>query len=66
MWSVGCILAEMYLGAPLFCDKDDRGDGDEEPERVRQLVQVFRLLGTPTPKSWPVSVPGPNSALTEY
>lgn len=54
VWSVGCILAEMYVGAPLFRDDDDKGDADGEPERVRQLTQIFRLLGTPTEESWKV------------
>lgn len=42
-WSVGCILAEMIIGRPLFC-------GESE---IEQLLAIFRVLGTPTPESWP-------------
>ena len=54
IWSVGCVLAEMYVGAPLFRDEDDKGDADGEPERIRQLTQIFRLLGTPNEDTWKV------------
>jgi hypothetical protein len=37
IWSAGCILAEMYLGRPLF-------NGYSERE---QLDNIFKLLGTP-------------------
>ncbi|CAN8062322.1 unnamed protein product [Agarophyton chilense] len=43
IWSVGCILAEMILGRPMFC-------GDSELE---QLLAIFRVLGTPTGETWP-------------
>lgn len=43
MWSVGCILAEMILGRPLF-------NGDSELE---QLLAIFRVMGTPTTETWP-------------
>lgn len=43
MWSVGCILAEMYRTKPLFC-------GDSE---IGQLMSIFSLLGTPTAETWP-------------
>lgn len=42
-WSVGCILAEMIIGRPLFC-------GESELE---QLLAIFRVLGTPTHDTWP-------------
>ena len=38
MWGVGCILAEMLLGHPLFCGEST----------VDVLCEVFGLLGTPT------------------
>lgn len=38
MWSVGCILAEMFTCAPLFPGKDYR----------HQLMLIFQLLGTPS------------------
>lgn len=37
IWSIGCIMAELYLGRPLF-------KGESETE---QLDQIFSLLGTP-------------------
>lgn len=43
IWSVGCILAEMVIGRPVFC-------GESELE---QLLAIFRILGTPTANSWP-------------
>jgi cyclin-dependent kinase len=42
-WSVGCILAEMIIGRPIFC-------GESE---IEQLLAIFRLLGTPTAETWP-------------
>jgi len=43
IWSVGCILAEMISGKPLF-------PGRTEPD---QLIRIFKLLGTPTERQWP-------------
>ncbi|XP_047945169.1 cyclin-dependent kinase B1-1-like isoform X2 [Salvia hispanica] len=43
MWSVGCIFAEMVRMKVLFL-------GDSE---FRQLLIIFRLLGTPTEEVWP-------------
>lgn len=43
MWSVGCILAEMIMGAPVFC-------GESE---IEQLLSIFRVLGTPCEETWP-------------
>lgn len=37
LWSVGCIMAELYLGLPLFPGKDYRN----------QLLLIFQFLGTP-------------------
>lgn len=42
VWSVGCILAELHTGAPLF-----RSDTE-----IEQLYCIFRLLGTPTNAQW--------------
>jgi len=38
VWSVGCILAELILGQPLF-------PGDSG---VDQLVEIIKVLGTPS------------------
>jgi len=43
IWSVGCIFGEMVTGRPLF-------PGSSEQD---QLIRIFKLLGTPTPESWP-------------
>ncbi|GMH00539.1 hypothetical protein Nepgr_002378 [Nepenthes gracilis] len=38
LWSVGCVLAELLLGQPLFPGESG----------VDQLVEVIKILGTPT------------------
>ncbi|KAL8858249.1 MAG: hypothetical protein Q9178_005261 [Gyalolechia marmorata] len=43
IWSAGCIMAEMYTGRPLFA-----GTTNED-----QLQKIFRLMGTPSERSWP-------------
>ncbi|TKY57075.1 Cyclin-dependent kinase B2-2 [Spatholobus suberectus] len=43
MWSVGCIFAELVTRQALF-------PGDSEQ---RQLLRIFRLLGTPNEEVWP-------------
>ncbi|KAF2867947.1 kinase-like domain-containing protein [Massariosphaeria phaeospora] len=43
IWSTGCIMAEMYTGRPLF-----PGTTNED-----QLQKIFRLMGTPSERSWP-------------
>jgi len=50
IWSIGCILAEMHNGRPLFPGTND----------ADQLDHIFRALGTPTEQSFPslASLPG--------
>lgn len=43
MWAVGCIVAELLDGRPLFM-------GDSE---IDTLFKIFNLLGTPNVKEWP-------------
>ncbi|KAM3070463.1 negative regulator of the PHO system [Clarireedia jacksonii] len=43
IWSAGCIMAEMYTGRPLF-----PGTTNED-----QLVRIFRIMGTPSERTWP-------------
>ncbi|KAL1292645.1 hypothetical protein HN51_053212 [Arachis hypogaea] len=43
MWSVGCIFAEMVRRQALF-------PGDSE---FQQLLNIFKILGTPTEEQWP-------------
>ena len=38
IWSLGCIIAELVLGRPLFPGKDSSD----------QLVEIIKVLGTPT------------------
>ena len=43
VWSLGCVIAEMLLGSPLFTGMS----------QVDQLFKIFSKLGTPTAASWP-------------
>ncbi|CAD6500817.1 BgTH12-06522 [Blumeria graminis f. sp. triticale] len=43
IWSAGCIMAEMYTGRPLF-----PGTTNED-----QLLRIFRIMGTPSERTWP-------------
>jgi negative regulator of PHO system len=37
IWSVGCIVAEFFLGCPLF-----RGRNNND-----QILAIFKIMGTP-------------------
>ena len=43
MWSVGCILGELILKEPVFQAKNE----------MDLISMIFKLLGPPTPNSWP-------------
>ncbi len=43
MFAIGCIMAELYLGRPLF-------PGSSESD---QLFKICSVLGTPTQATWP-------------
>merc|ERR1719217_1043287 len=43
MWGIGCVMAEIATGAPLFC-------GDSE---IDTIFKIFQKLGTPTAQEWP-------------
>lgn len=55
-WSLGCILAEMHLGIPLFAGKNTQD----------QLVKIFKLLGTPTNETWPHLLQQPGATLPPW
>lgn len=56
MWSIGCIMAELYsTGSPLFPGK----------EVYDQLRRIFELLGTPTREEWPHLL-SPNHSVPDW
>eukprot|EP01080_Neovahlkampfia_damariscottae_P001561 gene1561-12686_t len=42
IWSIGSIMAELYLKRPLFTGKDEK----------EQLLHIFSILGTPEENGW--------------
>lgn len=38
IWSVGCVMAELLIGTPIFPGNND----------VDQMVQIIKILGSPT------------------
>ncbi|ETW01814.1 CMGC/RCK/MAK protein kinase [Aphanomyces invadans] len=46
LWACGCIMAELYLGKPLFA-------GSSEAD---QMCRICAILGTPTKETWPEGV----------
>ncbi|KAJ1971746.1 negative regulator of the PHO system [Dimargaris xerosporica] len=56
MWSVGCIFAEMFTGRPLF-----PGNNADD-----QINRIFRVLGTPTPHTWPLMAELPNAINKKF
>ena len=43
VWSVGCIMAELLTKETLFPGKAE----------FDQISRIFKLLGAPTPETWP-------------
>lgn len=43
VWSVGCFIAEMFIGKPLFMGRSDS----------EQLPCIMERLGVPTEENWP-------------
>jgi len=43
VWSIGCVIVEMFLKKPLF-----PGDSDTD-----QIFKIFRISGTPNETNWP-------------
>jgi len=46
MWSVGCILGEMFWMKPMFAGQENE---------LSQLTRIFAVLGTPTKADWPLA-----------
>jgi cyclin-dependent kinase 8/11 len=61
LWAIGCIFAELITSKPLFqgVEKERKGD-DRNPFQADQVDKIFRVLGKPTPKSWPGVTELPN------
>ena len=38
IWSIGCVIAEMFLGEPIFCGKSSKD----------QFLKIMNVLGTPS------------------
>ncbi|KAH1006432.1 hypothetical protein HUJ05_007168 [Dendroctonus ponderosae] len=43
IWSIGCIIVELYTRKPLFCGKSEK----------EQLSEIVRVLGKPPKDEWP-------------
>lgn len=43
IWSVGCVMAELFLGKPIF-------PGDSE---ISMIFKITEILGKPTNEDWP-------------
>ena len=52
LWSLGCILAELAQGAPLFLESSEFG----------LLIKIFQTLGTPTKSCWRALSYSPNAS----
>ncbi|KAF0925502.1 hypothetical protein E2562_016693 [Oryza meyeriana var. granulata] len=55
LWSVGCILAELLLGEPIFPGRTE----------VEQLHKIFKLCGTPSEDYWE-KMKFPHSSFRPY
>lgn len=58
LWSIGCWIAEMFIGKPLFPGRSD----------LEQLPVIFEKLGVPNNDDWPGVTKMPNftECVKEY
>jgi glycogen synthase kinase 3 beta len=52
IWSTGCVMAELMLGQPLFPGESG----------IDQLVEIIKVLGTPTREQ--IKTMNPNASLS--
>ncbi|KAK9455485.1 kinase-like domain-containing protein [Dipodascopsis uninucleata] len=60
LWSLGCVIAEIWLHTPLF--KDNRRESSE----ISLANIIFRKLGTPTLQTWPEARKYPSFELLQF
>ena len=53
MWSIGCVMAELFSGEPLFCGKSSKD----------QFQKIMYVLGTPTQEQIRAMCPTVNAKL---
>jgi len=53
IWSVGCIMYELFELKPLFKGEEVKPTNNPNPFQRDQLDKIFQVLGTPTPDQWP-------------
>ncbi|CAG0881744.1 unnamed protein product [Darwinula stevensoni] len=56
VWSLGCVMAEIYLGQVVFRGNDNHS----------QLVEIMKILGTPTPAQLNEMNVSPSKALQSF
>ncbi|KAF9601217.1 hypothetical protein IFM89_017402 [Coptis chinensis] len=53
MWSIGCIMAELLDGKPLFIDENKKKPRFTAESEIEQLKMIFGTLGRPDETIWP-------------
>lgn len=54
LWAIGCIFAELIGLQPIFKGEEAKMDSKKTvPFQANQLQRILKILGTPTPKTWP-------------
>lgn len=55
IWSIGCVVAEMFIGEPLFCGKNSKD----------QFVKIMNVFGTPSDQEIVAMCPNVNANLPQ-